>query len=86
MRLLANKAGLKSMILNRIGDFGLLLGIVSIYYAFGSFTYSVVFALIPYFDAFQFIFLNYNVSFLSFVAALLFLGAMGKSAQFGLHS
>jgi NADH-quinone oxidoreductase subunit L len=86
MRLLANKAGLKSMILNRIGDFGLLLGVVMIYYFFGSTEYSIVFALSHYMNSMMFNFLNFHVSVISFIAILLFLGAMGKSAQFGLHS
>jgi NADH-quinone oxidoreductase subunit L len=86
MRLLANKAGLKSMILNRVGDFGLLLGFISLYYFFGTVDYSVIFMLIGYMCDLHFLFLNFQINILSYISILIFIGVMSKSAQFGLHS
>ena len=85
-RLQANKAAIKAMIINRIGDFGLALGIFMIYIFFQSMEYSSVFAMVPFFAEQQVCFLSLNFNLLNVVGVLLFIGAMGKSAQLGLHT
>jgi len=74
------------MIVNRIGDFGLALGIFTIYLVFNSLDYTTVFALAPYFYNSNIVFLNYELDTLTIICLLLFVGAVGKSAQIGLHS
>ncbi|MBV33893.1 MAG: NADH-quinone oxidoreductase subunit L [Rickettsiales bacterium] len=85
-RLQANKAALKAMIVNRIGDFGLALGVFAIFLIFQSVEYSVVFALAPYFYNDLIIFFNYKFDGLTLICIFLFVGAVGKSAQIGLHT
>jgi NADH-ubiquinone oxidoreductase chain 5 len=85
-RIQANKAAIKAMILNRIGDFGLALGIFCIYSAFGAVDYATVFAMAPYLAGEFHNFLNINCSLLELIGLLLFVGAVGKSAQLGLHT
>ncbi|HXT83313.1 MAG TPA: NADH-quinone oxidoreductase subunit L [Verrucomicrobiae bacterium] len=82
----ANKAAIKAMIMNRISDFGLTIGIIAIYTTFKSVNFAVVFALAPFFQGKTFLFLGYQIDILTFIAALLFFGACGKSAQIGLHT
>ena len=85
-RVQANKAAIKAMVVNRIGDFGLLFGILLIFQIFKTIEFSPVFALAPYFYKKYFIFLGFNFEILSTIGFLLFIGAMGKSAQIGLHT
>ena len=85
-RLQANKAALKAMIVNRIGDFGLALGIFTIFLVFNSLEYTTVFALAPNFYQSTITFLNFEMDTLTIICILLFVGAVGKSAQIGLHS
>jgi NADH-ubiquinone oxidoreductase chain 5 len=85
-RIQANKAAIKAMIVNRIGDFGLALGIFAIYITFNSVEYSTVFALAPFFATETLCFLGFDVHLLTLVGILLFIGAVGKSAQLGLHT
>lgn len=85
-RIQANKAALKAMIVNRIGDFGLALGVFGIYFFFESLDYSVVFSLIPYFSEQVLPFSFWKISILDFIGFCLFIGAVGKSAQIGLHT
>ena len=85
-RIQANKAALKAMIVNRIGDLGLALGIFTMYFYFQSFDYAVVFALVPEFTAEILPFFNFSFSIYDFIGFFLFIGAVGKSAQIGLHT
>jgi len=85
-RIQANKAAIKAMIVNRVGDFGLALGIFVIYIAFNSVEYSTVFALVPLFETDVLNFLGIKFPLLPLIGLLLFVGAVGKSAQLGLHS
>ena len=85
-RIQANKAAIKAMIMNRIGDFGLALGIFCIFITFGAVDYSTVFALAPYYLDTYINFLNVDFRMLDLVGVLLFIGAVGKSAQLGLHT
>jgi proton-translocating NADH-quinone oxidoreductase chain L len=85
-RIQANKAAIKAMLVNRVGDFGLALGIFTIYTSFDSIDYSVVFALAPALKGQCFYFCGFYIDTLNFICILLFVGAVGKSAQLGLHS
>jgi len=85
-RIQANKAAIKAMVLNRIGDFGLVLGILIIFLKYKAVDYATVFALTPLFVKHDFIFLNINFNLIDIVGFLLLIGAIGKSAQLGLHT
>lgn len=85
-RIQANKAAIKAMVLNRIGDFGLVLGILIIFVKFKAVDYSTVFALVPLFANETFLFLNTTFNLIDIVGFLLLIGAIGKSAQLGLHT
>ena len=85
-RIQANKAAMKAMIVNRIGDFGLSLAMFAIFLVFKSVDFTTVFATAPLFVNESFIFFNIEVDKLTLICILLFLGAVGKSAQIGLHT
>jgi len=85
-RLQANKAAIKAMVLNRIGDFGLVLGIIILFTEFKAVDYATVFALIPLFIKNNFFFINWYFNLIDIVGFFLFVGAVGKSAQLGLHT
>lgn len=85
-RILANKAAMKAIILNRIGDFGLSLGIIFIFTVFYTFDFSIIFTLVPIFINDTFIFFSYEFNKLTIITVFLFIGAIGKSAQIGLHT
>jgi NADH-ubiquinone oxidoreductase chain 5 len=85
-RIQANKAAIKAMVVNRIGDFGLALGIFTIFVKFKAVDYATVFSMVPFFCEDTIIFLNKEVNLISLIGILLFIGAMGKSAQLGLHT
>nr|UDP55425.1 NADH dehydrogenase subunit 5 [Schizostauron trachyderma] len=85
-RIQANKAAIKAMLLNRIGDFCLLIGIFLIFINYKAVDYSTVSVLTPFFE-YKFVnFLNLKVHLLTMIGIFLFLGAVGKSAQLGLHT
>jgi NADH:ubiquinone oxidoreductase subunit 5 (subunit L)/multisubunit Na+/H+ antiporter MnhA subunit len=73
------------MLLNRIGDLCLLLAICLIFHLFGTLKYSVVFLLVPYFIDLNIYFLGFYFNCIDLICFFLFIGAMGKSAQIGLH-
>ena len=88
-RLQANKAAIKAVIVNRVGDVGLVLGILLIFYYFKTVNYATLFALIPYYSMnldTTFTFLNLSFNSLTIICLCLFVGAVGKSAQLGLHT
>jgi len=85
-RIQANKAAIKAMLVNRIADFFLALGIFGIYYQFKSLDYAVVFNIAHLYANDTISFFNINFSTIEFLSFFLFLGAMGKSAQLGLHT
>lgn len=85
-RIQANKAAIKAMILNRIGDFCLIIGILLIYVNFKAVDYATVSTLVPFFKDAEVNFLNVNLNLLNLIGVFLFLGAVGKSAQLGLHT
>lgn len=85
-RIQANKAAIQAMIVNRVGDFGLALGIMAIFYQFQAVDYYTVFAAAPQAMGKNMVFLNASVDSLTLISILLFVGAVGKSAQLGLHT
>ena len=82
----ANAAAIKAFVVNRVGDFGFALGIFLIFYIFDTVNYDEVFQKIPLFLDNRLVFLGINVKSVDLICLLLFLGAMGKSAQFLLHT
>jgi NADH:ubiquinone oxidoreductase subunit 5 (subunit L)/multisubunit Na+/H+ antiporter MnhA subunit len=74
------------MIVNRIGDFGLAIAIFTLYYYFKTLDYGVIFALAGEFAKEKITFLSTTFDLLDFVGFFLFIGAVGKSAQLGLHT
>jgi NADH-quinone oxidoreductase subunit L len=82
----ANAAAIKAFVVNRVGDFGFMLGILAIYSVFGTLDFDAVFKAAPVMAGKSFLFAGYNVDILTTICLLLFVGAMGKSAQLGLHT
>jgi len=82
----ANAAAIKAFIVNRVGDFGFSLGIFAVFYLTGAIDFDTVFAQAPALAGKSFHFLSWDVNALTAVCLLLFMGAMGKSAQFLLHT
>ena len=82
----ANNAAIKAFIVNRVGDFGLALGIFLIFFYFGTINFNEVFQLAPQFLEKKFLFLGLETSLITLICLFLFIGAMGKSAQFLLHT
>jgi len=82
----ANAAALKAFVVNRVGDFGFMLGIFAIYWVFGTLDFDAVFKAAPDFAGHTFEFAGHQVDILTTICLLLFVGAMGKSAQIGLHT
>ncbi len=82
----ANAAAIKAFVVNRVGDFGFALGIFLIFYLFGTVNYSEVFEQIPSIVDKQLVFLGMEVNAINLICILLFIGAMGKSAQILLHT
>jgi NADH-quinone oxidoreductase subunit L len=73
------------MLINRVGDFFLLFAIFFIFSLFETLNYDIIFSLTPFFKNFYFTFAGTYFSVLQTICLLLFIGAMGKSAQIGLH-
>jgi NADH-quinone oxidoreductase subunit L len=82
----ANAAAIKAFIVNRIGDFGFALGIFGVFYLTGAVDFDTIFAQAPQLTDKTIPFLGYNLDALTVICLLLFMGAMGKSAQFLLHT
>ncbi len=82
----ANAAAIKAFVVNRVGDFGFALGIFLIFYLFGTVNYSEVFLQIPTIVDKNLSFLSFEVKAIDLICLLLFIGAMGKSAQILLHT
>ena len=82
----ANSAAIKAFLVNRVGDFGLALGIFLIFYFFGTVNYIDVFEAIKTIENKDIVFLGLNFNAINTICVLLFIGAMGKSAQIFLHT
>jgi NADH dehydrogenase subunit L (EC 1.6.5.3) len=84
-RIQANKAAIKAMLVNRVGDINIIFAIVTLFYVFKSVDYSTVFALAPYFTENTINIFNFDINVLNLICIFIFIGAVGKSAQVGLH-
>ena len=82
----ANKAAIKAFVVNRVGDFGYAIGIAGIFYIFGTVSFDSIFLQVDQLSNHQIQFLSFSFPTLDFLCFLLFIGAMGKSAQLGLHT
>ena len=82
----ANAAAIKAFVVNRVGDFGFALGIMTVFWAFGSIQFAEVFPQAATGAARTWDFAGQNWDLMDLACALLFVGAMGKSAQFFLHT
>ena len=82
----ANAAAIKAFLVNRVGDFGFSLGIYAIFVIFGSLDFGTVFGAAPKAVGTTMEFLGWQVDSLTLACILLFIGAMGKSAQIPLHT
>jgi NADH-ubiquinone oxidoreductase chain 5 len=85
-RIQANKAAIKAMIMNRIGDFCLLIGMLLIFTYYKAVDYASIAAITPLLNEKTINFLNMDLHLLSTIGIFLFFGAVGKSAQLGLHT
>jgi NADH-quinone oxidoreductase subunit L len=82
----ANAAAIKAFIVNRVGDFGFALGIFGIFYVFKTLDFDTVFKAAPAMVGHTMHFGSWDFDILTLLCLLLFVGAMGKSAQLGLHT
>ena len=82
----ANNAAIKAFLVNRVGDFGLAIGIFLIFYYFGTVNYSEVFIKAAASIDKEISFLGFNTNLITIICLSLFIGAMGKSAQFLFHT
>ena len=81
----ANSAAIKAFIVNRVGDFGYAIGIAGIFFIFGSISFDNIFEQVDLFKNHKIVFLSITFNTIDLLCFLLFIGAMGKSAQLGLH-
>ena len=82
----ANKAAIKAFLVNRIGDFGLAIGVFLIFLYFGTLNFEEVFQQVSNFSSKEINFLGLEANLITLISLFLFIGAMGKSAQFFLHT
>ncbi len=82
----ASAAAIKAFVVNRVGDLGFMLGIFGTYLAFDTVSITEILAAAPGMSGATIGFLGYNVYTMDVLCVLLFIGAMGKSAQLGLHT
>ncbi|MEO7027182.1 MAG: NADH-quinone oxidoreductase subunit L, partial [Caulobacteraceae bacterium] len=82
----ANAAAIKAFVVNRVGDFGFALGIMTVFWAFGSIRFADIFPKVAAHAHVAWSFAGQNWPLIDLACVLLFVGAMGKSAQFLLHT
>jgi len=86
----ANAAAMKAFVVNRVGDFGFLLGVAGVFVVFGSLDFDTVFQQVQDPNSViigdTFVFAGMQLDIMTVLCLLLFMGAMGKSAQFLLHT
>jgi NADH-quinone oxidoreductase subunit L len=85
-RIQANKSAIKAMLINRIGDFFLLLAIFVLYFIFNTLSYDIIFSLSPLLVGFDLYLVGLKFPVLDLICFFIFFGAVGKSAQLGLHT
>jgi NADH-quinone oxidoreductase subunit L len=82
----ANNAAIKAFLVNRVGDFGFAIGIFLIFYYFGTVNYNEVFIKAAGSADKEINFLGFNINLITIICLTLFIGSMGKSAQFLFHT
>ncbi len=82
----ANAAAIKAFVVNRVGDLGFMLGIFGTFLVFGTTSIPEILEAAPSMSGATIGFLGYRVATMDVLCILLFIGAMGKSAQLGLHT
>ena len=82
----AHTAAMKAFIVNRVGDFGFILGIIATYSVFGSLYFDEIFSDVEGLHKLSIVMLGFRINVIELIAILFFIGAMGKSAQIGLHT
>ncbi len=82
----ANAAAIKAFVVNRVGDFGFALGIFAVFMMTNALDFDTIFASAPGLTGKTITFLGFHADAMTLICLLLFVGAMGKSAQFGLHT
>ena len=82
----ANKSSIKAMVMNRVGDFGLTIGIMTSFLVFKSVNFSLLHACAPYVSSCEIIVLNMPLDACTVICTCFLIGACGKSAQLGLHT
>jgi len=82
----AHKAAMKAFVVNRVGDFGFALGILAVFALTGSVQFDAIFDVAPSLLNSQIALFGLSLPALEVISILLFIGAMGKSAQLGLHT
>ena len=82
----ANAAAIKAFVVNRVGDFGFALGIMAVFFLYNSVSFDEVFEATPAMTSTVLEFAGLQIPALTLICLLLFIGAMGKSAQLGLHT
>nr|YP_009020820.1 NADH dehydrogenase subunit 5 [Polymastia littoralis]AHM12901.1 NADH dehydrogenase subunit 5 [Polymastia littoralis] len=89
-RIKANKAAMKAMLINRVGDLGLILAMIKIINEFGTLEFSTIYSIMSLNIEKEYLFagnvLTIEKDSITIICLLLFLGAVGKSAQLGLHT
>jgi len=82
----ANAAAIKAFVVNRVGDFGFAIGIFLIFLFYGTVNFDEVFQQTPLLIKKEVVFLNLEFNLITLICVMLFIGAMGKSAQIFLHT
>jgi NADH-quinone oxidoreductase subunit L len=82
----ANAAAIKAFVVNRVGDFGFALGIMTVFWAMGSIQFAQIFPAVAGVAGHTWHFIGQDFRLMDLACTLLFIGAMGKSAQFFLHT
>ena len=82
----AHAAAMKAFIVNRVGDFGFILGIIATYSIFGTVYFDEIFHDVGSLSKISIKIFGLNFNSIELISILLFIGAMGKSAQLGLHT
>lgn len=85
-RVQANKAALKAIFINRVGDFGIILAICLLYIIFQTLDFEIIFSLVPFFEDQFLFFIGKYISIIELISFFLLVGSIGKSAQLGLHT
>ena len=82
---LANVAAIKAFVVNRVGDFGLILALFTTFIIFGTLNINEILLLLESQNTTRVEFLGFQFHSITLIVFLIFIGCMGKSAQFGLH-